>query len=338
MKIIITGGCGFIGSNLCVFLKKKNFQVISIDNLSKPYSFFNEKRLSKNNIRNLRIDISRTPSLSTVKFKADIVIDCCAEPAVEISKSNPRKVFDNNLVTTINILDKVKKDKSKIIFLSSSRIFAIKKSYDLFKNFKKKNKSFLFNEKTEISGPKTIYGFSKIASEFLIEEYSYAYGINYIINRLGVISGQWQFGKVEQGLVSLWMWGHMNKKKLVYKGYGANGSQVRDVLFIDDLNTLIFKQINKFKSVSNQLFCVGGGLNNSFSLKQLTRFCQTITGNKVIINQDKKTSRYDIPFYVTDNKKVSKIYNWKPLVNLNKGLSDMLCWMKKNKNVLKNFF
>jgi CDP-paratose 2-epimerase len=339
IKVLVAGGCGFIGSNLCRYLKKNNFNVASVDNLSKIYSNFNQKRLIQEGIFNYKLDLSNNNNLSKIKFRADIIIDCCAEPAVEVSKINPIKVFDNNLVSTLNILEKAKKDNSKIIFLSTSRIYPIQISYNLFENFKKKkNDKILFNEQTKTLGPKTIYGFTKIASESLIEEYSYAYGLKYIINRIGVVTGNWQFGKVEQGIVSLWMWRHINKKNLTYKGYGASGSQIRDVLFVDDLNNLIKKQISKFELISNKLFCVGGGLNNSLNLKQLTNFCQIITGNKVKIYKDKKNYKYDIPFYITDNKKVSKIYSWKPLIPLNKGFVDIYNWLINNKNSVKKFF
>jgi CDP-paratose 2-epimerase len=338
IKVLVAGGCGFIGSNLCQFLKKNNFNVVSVDNLSKNYSTFNQNRLIKNDIFNYKLDLSNHNNLSTIKFKADFIIDCCAEPAVELSKTSPVKVFKNNLVTTLNILEKARKDNSKIIFLSTSRIYPIQTSYDLFKKFKKKKNFFFFNEQTKTLGPKTIYGFSKISSESLIEEYSYAYGVSYLINRLALISGIWQFGKVEQGLVSLWMWSHLTKKNLVYKGHGANGSQIRDVLFVEDLNYLIKNQIDKFSLISNKLFCVGGGLKNSFSLRELTSFCQMITGNKIKIFKDKETSKYDIPFYITDNTKIRKIYNWRPLISLNRGLMEIYNWMATNKYKIKNLF
>ena len=80
----------------------------------------------------------------------------------------------------------------------------------------------------------------------LIEEFSFAYNLKYIINRCGVISGPLQFGKQDQGFVSLWIWSHLKKKKMKYIGYGGLGNQVRDVLHIDDLCELINLQIRKF--------------------------------------------------------------------------------------------
>ena len=92
----------------------------------------------------------------------------------------------------------------------------------------------------------------------LIEEFSYAFGIKYIINRCGVISGPLQFGKQDQGFLSLWIWRHLNKKKIKYIGYGGFGNQIRDVLHIYDLCSLILIQIKKINKITNKLFTVGG--------------------------------------------------------------------------------
>ncbi len=334
MKILIAGGCGFIGSNLCIFLKKKNFNILSIDKLKKKYCHLNENRLKKYKIKNLRIDLKDYKKLNKLKYKADLVIDCAAEPAVEVSSRDPTDVIQNNFITTLNLLRFSKKNKSKIIFLSSSRIYPIKKSYEFF-NLKNKK---LFTEKTSTDGAKTIYGFSKFASEELIKEFSYAYKIDYIINRLGLTSGPWQFGKVEQGLVSLWLWKHLNRQSLNYIGFKGSGQQIRDVLDIDDLCELIYLQIIKINKIFNQTFCIGGGKKNFFNLKQLTYLCKKITNNHIKIYKIKKTSLYDIPYYISSNAKLFKYYNWKTSSNLNDTLLKTYNWMKLNKKKLEKYF
>ena len=116
-SILVTGGCGFVGSNLAIFLKKKlKCQITSFDNLSRNGSSLNLKRLAKNGIKNINQNISSKRALSKLK-KFDLIIDCCAEAAVEYSKNNVNKVFDTNLVGTFNVLEKVKRDNAKIIFI-----------------------------------------------------------------------------------------------------------------------------------------------------------------------------------------------------------------------------
>lgn len=339
-KILITGGCGFVGSNLCIFLNKKRYKVSSLDNLSRKGSRYNLNLLKKLNIKNHNINIENYHQISKLP-KFDIIIDCCAEAAVEVSKNNFDKVINTNLIGTINILKKVKNDKSKIIFLSSSRVFPIKKINEIFKK-KVLNNSLvikeMFSENSETNGPKTIYGVTKLASEMFIEEFSYAFNIKYIINRCGVISGPLQFGKQDQGFVSLWIWRHLMKKKLSYIGYGGKGNQTRDVLHIYDLCELIFMQIKKIGSINNSLFTVGGSTKSNISLKKLTKICQEITGNKLRITKVKKTSIYDIPYFITDNSKVIKSYNWKPKRNILNIVKDTYNWLKNNKANLVKYF
>ncbi len=340
MKILITGGCGFVGTNLALFLNSKGFKVDSLDNLSRKGSKYNLSLLKVKKIKNFNFDVYNFNKIKKLP-KYDLIIDCCAEAAVEISKKEIDKVINTNLIGTINILKKSKKDISKIIFISSSRIYPIREMNKIIKNknIKKKIKiKKMFNEKDKITGPKTIYGLTKLSSEMLIEEFSYAFNLKYLINRCGVISGPLQFGKQDQGFVSLWIWKHLNKKKLNYIGYGGYGNQVRDVLHIHDLCELIILQIKKFNKIHNKLFTIGGSKKSYTSLINLTKLCQNITGNKIKIGKIKKTSIYDIPYYLSDNKVVTKTYKWKPKRDIYRVVNDTFLWLKNNKLNIKKYF
>ena len=340
MKILITGGCGFVGSNLALFLKKKGFTVHTLDNLTRKGSRYNYNLLKKQKIKNYKINISNIKRIKSLP-KYDLILDCCAEAAVEISKKDFDKVINTNLIGTINILKKSKNDKSKIIFISSSRIYPLEEMNKVIKNKNLKSKikiSKMFSEKDKIIGPKTIYGLTKLCSEMLIEEFSYAYQLKYLINRCGVISGPLQFGKQDQGFVSLWIWRHLNKKKLSYIGYGGYGNQIRDVLHIDDLSELILLQIKNINKINNKLFTVGGSKTSYTSLSQLTKLCQKITGNKIKMGKVSKTSSYDIPYYLSDNTHVSNTYRWKPKRSINQVVMDTFLWLKNNKPIIKKYF
>ena len=340
MKILITGGCGFVGANIALFLNSKGYKIESLDNLSRKGSNYNLNLLKQNKIKNYKIDISNYKKLSKLP-KYDLVIDCCAEAAVEVSRKNIDKVINTNLIGTLNVLKKVKQDSSKILFLSSSRIYPINESNKLIKSNLIKKKIIqkkMFGEKDNIQGAKTIYGLTKLTSEMLIEEFAYAFKIKYLINRCGVISGPLQFGKQDQGFVSLWVWNHLNKKNMKYIGFGGNGFQLRDVLHINDLCELILKQIKKFNEINNKLFTVGGSWKSNTSLKELTKICEKITNNKIVFKKVKKTSIYDIPYYISDNRLVSNVYKWKPKNNIFNVVNDMYLWLKKNKSKLKKYF
>ena len=338
MKILITGGCGFIGSNLSIYLKNKGFKVYSLDNLLKKESKHNSIRLKQHKIKNFNIDIANKKKLLSLKIRFDLIIDCSAEPSVNKSFQEIDRVLYTNFIGTFNILKKCSLDKAKLIFLSSSRVYSLNflRKVNLNKKIKKKiNLKKTFNILSSTDGPKSIYGFTKYASEELIREFSYLNNLKFIINRLGVVSGPWQIGKVDQGFLSLWVWHYLQKKKLNYIGYGGYGHQVRDILHISDLCNLIFLQIKKINSINNVRFTVGGGLKNAISLKTLSNICENVIGNKIRIGKVTKTNIYDVPYYVSSNRTISKIYLWKPIKSIKNIVIDVFKWQKENFSYLK---
>lgn len=341
MKILITGGCGFVGSNIAIYLKKnlKKVKIASLDNLTRKGSNLNKIRLTNYNIENYNINIENLDKAKSLP-KFNLIIDCCAEPAIEASRKDPDRVFRTNLIGTFNILKKCIKDKSNIIFLSSSRVYSIEKLRGLIKDFnlvkpiKIKTK---INENFETSSASSLYGFTKLSSEKLIQEIFYKSNLKYIINRFGVIAGPWQFGKQDQGFVPLWVAKHLFKKKLSYIGFGGKGHQVRDVIHIDDVCNIIFLQIKKLKSINNNIFNIGGGAKNSISLLGLTNKCKKLTKNNINIKKVLRTSIFDIPYFVTDNSKILKTYKWRPKKNIDQILKDIFIWLSQNRKI-RNYF
>lgn len=338
-KILVTGGCGFIGSNLAIFLKKKNFHVDTVDNFHRDGSKLNLIDNKKNNIKNFNIDVSKFKNLSKLP-KYDLIIDCCAEASVEVSNRDLDRVIDTNLIGTFNILKKCINDQSKLIFLSSSRTYSIIK---LNKLTKKKNiiSNIKLNKEIDLdfstNSPKSIYGFTKLASEELIKEFSFSFGLKFIITRLGVVAGPKQMAKVDQGFFSLWIWKHLNSHPIKYIGYGGHGNQKRDILHIDDLKELIYLQIIKFNKIFNKTISAGGGRKNLISLRELTQLSEKITGNRCTLSKNPKTSIFDIPYFCASNNLVKKIYGWSPKKKLIDIAKDIAQWQKIEYIRLKKF-
>ena len=349
-NFLITGGCGFVGSNLAVLFKKRhpNANIYAMDNLKRTGSELNLNRLKKHSINFLHGDIRNKEDFSPLP-KIDFIIECAAEPSVLSGiNTSPDYVLNTNLLGTINCLNFARENNAKFIFLSTSRVYPIKKlnqiEFEIGESrFNIKDNKTLkgvskngISESFTINGPRSFYGTSKLSSELLIQEYNEFYNLNTIINRCGVLTGPWQMGKVDQGVIALWIAKHYWKKELNYIGYGGQGKQVRDILHISDLFELLDKQINNFSVYNSKTFNVGGGNGVSVSLKELTELCNEITGNKIPINAVLENRPADIPIYITDNRKIEKISGWRPKTNPKEIILDTFNWIKANESILQN--
>ncbi len=346
--ILITGGCGFIGSNIAISLKSKYpaYRIICIDNLKRRGSELNITRLMENGIKFIHGDIRNKEDLE-IDEKSDFIIDAAAEPSVMAGiGSGANYVINTNLNGTINVLNLAVRDKAKFIFLSTSRVYPITylqqinytESNTRFELSKKQNLTGIsikgINEKFPLDKARSLYGTTKLASELLIEEFKEFFGVGCVINRCGVIAGPYQMGKVDQGVVTLWLARHYWKRDITYFGFGRQGKQVRDVLHILDLFDLIDFEIQNFDSVQGQTFNVGGGEESNISLKELTTICAEVSGNRVKENSTGDDRRGDIPVYITDNTKISRFTHWQPKRKVLNIVSDTFDWIHENENHL----
>ena len=349
MRILITGGCGFVGSNLAIDLKRRHpaYQIYAFDNLRRRGSELAISRLKANKIHFIHGDIRIANDLFSVP-KTDLVIDAAAEPAVMSGISGSlRYTIDTNLVGTINTLDYALESKAAVIFLSTSRVYP----YDALNELRSRQISsrFVLSEKQPapgisskgvgenfgMEGPKTPYGATKYASELLIDEYQSFRGLKAVVNRCGVIAGPWQMGKVDQGFMVYWITRHIWKKKLKYIGFGGTGKQVRDVLHVEDLGRLIDWQIDHLDQVNGHTLNVGGGYENSVSLKELTRLAAEKTGNVLKVGSEPETRPGDVKIYYTDNSKVRRLTKWKPQISIPAIVEDVATWIHKEQGMIK---
>lgn len=235
-NVLITGGAGFIGSNLAVLLKCKysNLNVIALDNLKRRGSELNIQRLINSGVNFVHGDIRFASDLLNAG-DFDLMIECSAEPSVLAGfNSAPNYMLDTNLHGLINCLNVCKEKKSRIIFLSSSRVYPYDKlNQELFSeeetrfSFLMEDQSRLTNkgisESYPLGGIRSLYGASKLSAELIINEYANMYDLDAIINRCGVVAGPWQFGKVDQGVITHWVMAHHLSTPLSYIGYGGKG-------------------------------------------------------------------------------------------------------------------
>jgi CDP-paratose 2-epimerase len=348
-SIIITGGAGFVGSNLALQLKAKYpaYSVICLDNLKRRGSELNLPGLKAADISFFHADIRNKEDLEEINH-ADVIIDASAEPSVMAGITSPiEQVVNNNLTGTINCLELARKLKAGFIFLSTSRVYPIRTIENLIYDEKATRFSISnsnnipgvsekgFSEDFPLHGGRSFYGATKLASELMIQEYNELNGMKTIINRFGVITGPRQMGKVDQGVVVLWVARHFWKKELSYIGYGGEGKQTRDILHINDLVKLVDHQIHHIEQLSGRTFNAGGGNEVSVSLSELTELCEEITGNKIKIHKVPETRQADIKLYITDNTRVTEETGWKPETSPKHIISDVYNWIRENEKELK---
>ena len=350
--LLITGGAGFIGSNLAVGFKRRypSLEVIALDNLKRRGSELNLLRLKENGIVFIHGDI-RNPEDLVLEKKIDLLIECSAEPAVLAGYSqNPRYIINTNLTGAVNCLELARLNKADVIFHSTSRVYPYEEinaiqAVELESRFDWKINSQIigwskngFDVNFTTDGPKTLYGATKLAFELLLQEYIDVHGIKAVIDRCGVVAGPWQFGKVDQGIFTFWMQAHYFKKKINYIGFGGKGKQVRDLLHVADLFELIDIQSCSLDKISGEVYNAGGGRDISLSLLELTKLCTQITGNHIKVGSDTATRQGDIKIYITDNKKVTTGLGWQPKRNSKQILQDIFNWIRKNEKELKKLW
>lgn len=339
-NLLITGGAGFIGSNLAVNFKRKysRLKVYALDNLKRRGSELNLPRLKENGVKFIHADI-RNPEDLILDFDVDLMIECSAEPSVMAGLDNPPYIINTNLTGTVNCLELCRKNKTDIIFLSTSRVYPYK-AINQIKTIESDTRfEWLIdgiNEDFTTCGPKTLYGATKLSAELLLEEYIANYRIKGVINRCGVVAGPWQFGKVDQGVFTYWMLAHYLKSPLKYIGFGGKGKQVRDLLHINDLFTVIDSEIAVLSKINGKVYNIGGGAFANLSLLETTKLCEEITGNRLKIGRDLGNRPGDISVYISDNSRISKDLNWKPRKNAKKTLVDIFNWIRENESQIRN--
>jgi CDP-paratose 2-epimerase len=348
-RILVTGGAGFVGSNLALSFKRDRpaATVVAFDNLKRRGSELALPRLRAGGVEFMHGDIRNAEDLAAVG-PVNILIEASAEPSVHAGYGgDPDYLVHTNLFGAANCLEHARRHKADFVFLSSSRIYPIdplralpleptETRFVLPAGFQQPGVSTAgIAESFPLAGHRSLYGATKLAAELLVEEYRAMYGLRAIVNRCGVISGPWQMGKVDQGFVVLWLARHLFNGQLSYMGFGGRGLQVRDVLHVDDLYDLIVVQLNRLDELSGRVFNVGGGMAISVSLRELTAICQKLSGRSIAIGQVPETRGADIPYYVSDCAAVTGATGWQPKRSLQQLLDDVWRWLNDNRAQLE---
>jgi CDP-paratose 2-epimerase len=348
-SILITGGAGFVGSSLAIRFKGLFPQatVTAFDNLHRRGSELNLPRLQEAGIRFRHGDIRSTEDIEQLD-DFDVLIDCAAEPSVQAGVGeSPRYVLNNNLVGTIHCLEAARVRKARFVLLSTSRVYPMAALNRL--PFVEDQTRFRWDEAGSLpgfsrqgvaedfplAGARSFYGASKLASELLLQEYVFGTGMQAVVNRCGILAGPWQMGKVDQGVITLWVAHHYFQRPLRYTGYGGSGKQVRDLLHVDDLFDLLVIQLRTPSVWDGRTYNIGGGSDISVSLCELTELCAAETGRRLSIAGTAETSSVDLRIYLSDCRKAANELGWRPSRNAQTIVRDIHHWIDENRACLE---
>lgn len=327
MRVLITGICGFVGSSLAKNLLERNpaLQIFGVDNLLRAGSEMNREVLTKMGVGIFHGDL-RMPSDLEHLAEAHWVIDAAAQPSVLAGvdgKSSPRQLSEHNLGGTLNLLEYCRVREAGLILLSTSRVYAIEPLAAL--PMRVEQNAFQLDDAQSLppgvsakgidvtfstGSPISLYGATKLASEVMAAEYACTFGFPVWLNRCGVLAGAGQFGTAEQGIFSFWIHSHARRYPLKYIGFHGLGHQVRDVLHPSDLADLLSIQMQRTPG-TDRIFNVGGGRESAMSLAQLTAWCDE-RFEPHAIEPDTKPRKFDIPWFVMNNDRVTAELGWRP--------------------------
>jgi len=337
MRYLITGGCGFIGSNLAAEVLRRGEELFVFDNLFRFGSSANLEWLRKQGeFKYYPYDIRNNNDIETVikEVKPDYIFHLSGQVAMTTSIANPRLDFEVNAMGTYNLLDAVRKYSPDSVILYSST----NKVYGDFEHLTFDEKESRYECREYPKGfPETIsldfhspYGCSKGSADQYLLDFNRIFGVKTIVFRHSSMYGSNQHATIDQGWVgwfcqkALEIKNGTNKELFTISG---SGKQVRDVLHGNDVVNLYFTA-KDVKSAYGQAFNIGGGLENSLSLLELFSMLETTLNIKIKYKQ-LPWRESDQKVFIADNSKVISTIGWVPLISKEKGVQMMTNWLQK---------
>ncbi|MGC8976975.1 MAG: GDP-mannose 4,6-dehydratase [Candidatus Ratteibacteria bacterium] len=338
-KILITGGAGFIGTNLTLNLvKNRENYVVIYDNLSRKGVIKNLEYLQSLKLENFEFikgDIRDYKKLKEVVNGFEIIYHLAAQVAVTKSVKDPLDDYQINATGTLYLLESIRKNCPDVIliFSSTNKVYG-ELSHLKLKEGKKRyylidrKKGIDENENLDFHSP---YGCSKGTADQYVRDYYRIYGIKTVVFRQSCIYGPFQYGNEDQGWIAHFIIKAVMDEKI--KIYG-DGKQVRDILFISDLINAYKLAVKNIEKCKGEIFNIGGGIENTFSLIELIEYLEKKL-NKKIEFEFFDWRPGDQKVFISNNKKLEKYTNWKVKIDKKKGVDKLIKWVNENLNKIR---
>ncbi|MBP9814166.1 GDP-mannose 4,6-dehydratase [Candidatus Woesebacteria bacterium] len=336
MKILITGGAGFIGSNAAAHFLRKGWDVTIFDNLSRQGAKKNLDWLRGlgGNLTTLKGNLCKPADMTKlmpVVKNVNVILHLAAQVAVTTSVNNPREDFEINALGTFNMLElmRLSKSNAKLIYSSTNKVYGgmedvvvvEKKTRYAYKNLPNGASE---ERPLDFHSP---YGCSKGSADQYVHDYSRIYGLDTVVFRQSCIYGPRQFGVEDQGWVAWFIIAISQNKKLSIYG---DGKQVRDLLYIDDLIAAYDKAIIAGAKTKGGIFNIGGGAKNTLSVWMEFAPLLTKLFGKTPEVEFHNWRPGDQKIFVADIRKAKKVFGWEPKISVPTGIERLHTWVKSN--------
>jgi len=334
MKYLITGGCGFLGSNLSEEILKRQHKLVILDNLSRNGTRENLAWLQTQGSVQLELaDIRNAQAVEGVikKEKPDVIFHLAGQVAMTTSLGNPREDFEINALGTLNLLEAVRlhSPHSTVLYSSTNKVYGDLETVEYLETSTRYTTPQFpngFDESTPLDF-RTPYGCSKGAADQYMLDYHQMFGLKTIVVRHSTMYGSRQFATFDQGWIG---WFCQMAKVMVDPAAPpfaicGNGKQVRDILFADDVVRAYFSLIERSDILQGEVFNLGGGVENSLSLLELFTLLEEKLSIKMRYIQGPPRAS-DQKVFIADSTKLKRSINWEPRITAREGVEKSIEW------------
>ena len=338
-RTLVTGGAGFVGSNLVDDLLRDGADVTVFDTLSRPGSERNLAWLRSTNgggrLRCVQGDVRDSGAVRAAASEADVIYHLAGQVAVTSSIADPRSDFDVNALGTLNVLEAARTSGREpiLVFTSTNKVYGRMEDVAVVEKPTRYEYRDLPNGVSE-SQPLDFhspYGCSKGAADQYVRDYARIYGLRTVVFRMSCIYGPRQFGNEDQGWVAHFMIASSTEQPIIIYG---DGKQVRDVLFVDDLVRALRLAVEHVDRTAGEVYNIGGGPKKTLSIwAEFGELLGELNGGRIPV-QLSEWRPGDQPCYVSDIRKAGRAMGWQPAVDSETGIQRLWEWVRDNTSLL----
>lgn len=339
-RILVTGGAGFIGSNITDHFLQKGDDVVVFDNLYRPGVKHNIQWLLEKHGEGFNLiegDVRDFEAVLDAVKGAQIIFHTAGQTAVTTSVENPRDDFQINALGALNVLESARAagDDAVIFYTSTNKVYGRMADMPVVENDTRYMYEFNTDGVNE-SQPLDFhspYGCSKGAADQYMHDYSRIYGMKTIVFRMGSIYGPHQFGMEDQAWIAYFVIAAVNNWPITIYG---DGKQVRDVLFIRDLLWAFELAAGNIEVTAGQIYNIGGGFSNTISIwNEFAPLLSRLLGKEVEVKAFEDWRPGDQKVYFSDIQKAKRDFGWQPEVGVQEGIQKLVGWVKENQGLFE---